>query len=146
MTVLFSIYWASSCRGRPEDAKRISAVAAGFFSEASGVAHILEGQLLFLKPLMSVHGTQRLLTSGNQVLVVPLTYMLNTRSCFLQHQCGCHLLAVQSVPAGAEKKLVMLPSSRSTGNEASQQLMMLCRTAQSWQQIKQCCLLIACKQ
>lgn len=88
MTKSFSIYWVPSCRGRPEDAEGISAVAAGFLSEASGIAHVLEGQLLLLKPLMSVHGTQRLLTSGNQVLVIPLTYMLSTLSCFLQHHVG----------------------------------------------------------
>ena len=60
-------------------------MAAGLLSEASGVAHILEGQLLLLKPLMAVHGTQWLLTCGNQILVVPLTYMLTPLSWFLQH-------------------------------------------------------------
>lgn len=49
-------------------------MAAGLFSEASGVAHILEGQLFLLKPLVAVHGTQRLLTGCYQVLVLSLTY------------------------------------------------------------------------
>ena len=38
--------------------------------EAGGVAHILERQLALLKPLASVHGTQRLLAGGNEVLVL----------------------------------------------------------------------------
>ena len=73
------------CTGQPEDSKSISAVAAGLFSEASGVAHVLEGQLLLLKPFMPVHGTQRLLTCGNQVLVVPLTYTLSHSAGFKPH-------------------------------------------------------------
>jgi len=48
-------------------------MAASFFSEAGGVAHILEGQLLLLKPFVAVHGAQGLLTGGNQVLVLTLT-------------------------------------------------------------------------
>ena len=66
------------CRvGRgPEDAKGVPAVAASLLSEAGGVAHILEGQVLLLKPLVAVHGTQRLLTGGNQVLVLSLACTL----------------------------------------------------------------------
>ena len=45
-------------------------MAASFFPEAGGVAHILEGQLLLLKPFVAVHGAQRLFTGGNQVLVL----------------------------------------------------------------------------
>lgn len=45
----------------PEDAEGVAAVAAGLFSEAGGVAHILERQLPLLKPLVPVHGAQRLL-------------------------------------------------------------------------------------
>lgn len=38
--------------------------------EAGGVAHILERQLTLLKPLASVHGAQRLLAGGDEVLVL----------------------------------------------------------------------------
>ncbi len=48
-------------------------MAASFFPEACGVAHILEWQLLLLKPFMAVHGAQGLLTGGNQVLVLTFT-------------------------------------------------------------------------
>lgn len=49
-------------------------MAASLFPEACGVADILEGQILLLKPLVAVHGTQGLLTSGNQVLVIALAW------------------------------------------------------------------------
>lgn len=66
-------------------------MAASLLSEARGVAHILEGQLLLLKPLVAVHGTQRLLTGCYQVLVLSLTYKLTS-----PHLAGCfstaHLL------------------------------------------------------
>lgn len=61
-------------RNQPEDSKSVSAMAASLLSETGGVAHILEGQLLFLKPLVAVHGTERLLAGCNQVLVLALTY------------------------------------------------------------------------
>ena len=56
-------------------------MAAGFFPEAGGVAHILQWQLPLLKPLVPVHGTQRLLTGCNQVLVLPLTCTVAHPSC-----------------------------------------------------------------
>ena len=94
------------CTGQPEDPKSISAMAASLLSEASGVAHILEGQLLLLKPLMPVHGTQRLLTCGNQVLVVSLTYMLSSLSCFVQHHTllaiACNAKGASCGPVGAD--------------------------------------------
>ena len=65
----------------PEDAKCISAMAASLFPEACGVADILEGQILLLKPLMPVHGTQRLLTGCNQVLVIALAWCNQTTAC-----------------------------------------------------------------
>ncbi len=68
-------------------------MAASFFPEAGGVAHILEGQLLLLKPFVAVHGAQRLLTGGNQVLVLTLT-CTTPRSTFhtmfaAHHSTGC---------------------------------------------------------
>ena len=47
-------------------------MAARFFAEAGGVAHVLEGQLRLLQPAPAVHGAQRLLGRGDQVLVVAL--------------------------------------------------------------------------
>ena len=47
-------------------------MAARFFAEAGGVAHILEGQLRLLQPAPAVHGAQWLLGRGDQVLVVAL--------------------------------------------------------------------------
>ena len=70
----------SGLTGGPEYSKSISAMAASLLAEACGVADILEGQLLLLKPLMAVHGTQRLLTGSNQVLVLPLACKL--KCCF----------------------------------------------------------------
>lgn len=68
-------------------------MAASFFPEACGVAHILEWQLLLLKPFMAVHGAQGLLTGGNQVLV--LTFTCTTPSSTVHitfatlHSTGC---------------------------------------------------------
>lgn len=75
-------------------------MAASLLSEARGVAHILEGQLLLLKPLVAVHGTQRLLTGCYQVLVLSLTYKLTSLSWLLQHSTSaCLVYACSTRPA-----------------------------------------------
>lgn len=68
-------------KSRPEDAQSISAMTTCLLPEAGGVAHILQGQIPLIEPLVAVHGAQRLLTGGNQVLVITLTCIC--RYCFL---------------------------------------------------------------
>ena len=68
-------------------------MAASFFPEAGGVAHVLEGQLLLLKPFVAVHGAQRLFTGGNQVLVLTFTCITPTTTTHTTlatlHSTGC---------------------------------------------------------
>ena len=56
----------------PDDSERVPPVAADLLPEAGGVAHILDGQVLLLKPPLAVQRAQGLLAGGNQVLVVAL--------------------------------------------------------------------------
>ena len=56
----------------PEDAEGIPAVAASLFPEAGRVAHVLQREVPLAKPLLPVHGAQRLLRGGDQVLVIAL--------------------------------------------------------------------------
>lgn len=66
-------------------------MAADLLPEARAVAHHLLGQVSLLKPVLAVHGTQRLLTSGNQVLVITLTWIK------AQHEQGSNRSATEVV-------------------------------------------------
>ena len=74
-SILHSLWQATKA---PEDAKGVPAMAASLFSEAGGVADILQRQLALFKPEMPVHGAQRLLGSGNEILVIPLACTSHT--------------------------------------------------------------------
>ena len=47
-------------------------MAPDLFPETCRVAHILDGQVLFLKPALAVQCTKRLLAGSNQVLIIAL--------------------------------------------------------------------------
>jgi len=49
-------------------------MAPNLLPEAGGVADVLDGQVLLLKPALAVQCTKRLLAGGDQVLVVSLPW------------------------------------------------------------------------
>lgn len=127
--------------GLPEDSESVSAMAASLFSEASGVAHILEGQLLLLKPLVAVHGTQWLLTCGNQVLVVSLTYMHSSLSCLLKHHTLLAFACSTRCPSWGLVTADHVASKQTSWKQT--QSAQPNAVSHSGQKIKQCWLLIA---
>ena len=61
-------------RQAPENAERVSPMAACLLAEAGRVADVFQRQVCLLKPLLPVHCAQWLLRCGNEVLVFSLTY------------------------------------------------------------------------
>jgi hypothetical protein len=72
----------------PEYAECVSPVAAHLLPEARAVAHHALGQVRALKPALAVHRAQRLLTGGDKVLVIALTWGAWGGACEGGRQCS----------------------------------------------------------